>query len=43
MRAIVAKLIVPTELMSDLAQMIAADRREPDAVFARLPINAVAH
>jgi hypothetical protein len=43
MRAIVAKLIVPAELMADLAQMIAADRPEPDAVFARIPVNAVAN
>jgi hypothetical protein len=43
MRAIVAKLIVPAELMADLAQVIAADRSEPDTVFHRLPVNAVAH
>jgi hypothetical protein len=42
-RAIVAKLVVPAELMAEIAQMIAADRPEPDAVFARLPINAVAN
>jgi hypothetical protein len=39
----VAKLIVPAELMADLAQMIAADRPEPGAAFARLSVNAVAH
>jgi hypothetical protein len=43
MRAVVAKLIVPAELMAELAQMIAADRPEPGAAFARLPIDAVAH
>jgi hypothetical protein len=42
-RAVVAKLIVPAELMADLAQMIAADRPEPGAAFAGLPIDAVAH
>jgi hypothetical protein len=42
-RAIVAKLIVPAELMADIAQMIAADRPEPGAVFARIPLNAVAN
>ena len=42
-RAVVAKLIVPAELMADLAQMIAADRPEPGAAFARLSVNAVAH
>jgi hypothetical protein len=43
MRAVVAKLVFPAEAMADLAQMIAADRPEPGAVFARLPINAVAN
>jgi hypothetical protein len=43
MRAVVAKLIVPAELMAELAQMIAADRSEPGAAFARLPVDAVAH
>jgi len=43
MRAVVAKLVVPAELLADLAQMIAADRSEPGAAFARLPINAVAN
>jgi hypothetical protein len=42
-RAIVAKLVVQAELMAELAQMIAADRPEPGAVFARLPVDAVAH
>src|ERR1700738_2098306 len=42
-RAVVAKLVVPAELMAELAQMIAADRPEPGAAFARLPIDAVAH
>jgi hypothetical protein len=42
-RAVVAKLIVPAEMMADLAQMIAADRPEPGTAFARLPIDAVAH
>jgi hypothetical protein len=40
---IVAKLVIPAEMMADLAQMIAADRPEPGAAFARLPINAVAN
>src|SRR5712671_993406 len=31
------------ELMAELAQMIAADRPEPGAAFARLPVDAVAH
>jgi hypothetical protein len=43
MRAIVAKLVVPAELMAELAQMIAADRPESGAAFARLPVGAVAH
>jgi hypothetical protein len=42
-RAIVAKVIVPCELMAELAQMLAADRPEPGTAFARLPIDAVAH
>jgi hypothetical protein len=42
-RAVVAKLIVPSELMAELAQMLAADRPEPGTAFARLPIDAVAH
>jgi hypothetical protein len=42
-RAVVAKLIVPAELMAELAQMIAADRPEPGTAFARLPVDAVAH
>jgi hypothetical protein len=42
-RAVMAKLIVPAELMADLAQMIAADRPKPGTAFARLPIDAVAH
>jgi hypothetical protein len=42
-RAVVAKLVVPAELMAEIAQMIAADRPEPGAAFARLPIDAVAH
>lgn len=42
-RAVVAKVVVPAELMAELAQMIAADRPEPGTAFARLPIDAVAH
>ncbi|WP_154073524.1 hypothetical protein [Bradyrhizobium erythrophlei] len=42
-RAVVAKLVVSAELMAELAQMIAADRPELGAAFARLPIDAVAH
>jgi hypothetical protein len=36
-------VIVPCELMAELAQMLAADRPEPGTAFARLPIDAVAH
>jgi hypothetical protein len=43
MRTIVAKLVLPAESMADLAQMIATDRPEPGAAFARLPVNVVAH
>jgi len=42
-RAVVAKLVVPAELMAEIAQMIAADRPEPGSAFARLPVDAVAH
>jgi hypothetical protein len=42
-RAVVAKLVVPAEIMAELAQMIAADRPEPSAAFARLHVNGVAH
>jgi hypothetical protein len=42
-RAVVAKLVVPAELMAEHAQMIAADRPEPGAAFAHLPHDAVAH
>jgi hypothetical protein len=42
-KAAVAKLVVPAEIMADLAQMIAADLTEPGAVFARLPVDAVKH
>ena len=38
-RNVVAKLIVPAELMAEIAQMIAADRSEPGTAFARLPID----
>jgi hypothetical protein len=43
MRAVVAKLVLPAELMAELAQMIAADRPETGGAFARLPVDAVAH
>jgi hypothetical protein len=43
MRAVVAKLVLPAELMAEIAQMIAADRPEPGTAFARLPVDAVAH
>jgi hypothetical protein len=43
MRAVVAELVLPAELMAEIAQMIAADRPEPGAAFARLPVDAVAH
>jgi hypothetical protein len=39
LRAVVAKLVI----MAEIAQMIATDRPEPGAAFARLPIDAVAH
>jgi hypothetical protein len=42
-RAIVAKLVLPAEMMTEIAQMIAADRPELGNAFARLPIDAVAH
>jgi hypothetical protein len=42
-RAVVAKLVFPAEVMADLAQMIAADRPESGAAFARLPTDAVKH
>jgi hypothetical protein len=42
-RTVVAKLVVPAEMMAELAQMIAADRPEPGTAFARLPFDAVAH
>jgi hypothetical protein len=42
-RCVVAKLVFPAEAMADLAQMIAADRPEAGAVFARLPVDAVKH
>jgi hypothetical protein len=42
--AVVAKLVVPAELMAEIAQMIAADVRVPgSAAFAGLPDGAVAH
>jgi hypothetical protein len=40
-RNIVAKLIVPSELMAELAQMLAADCRELVNTFDRLPVDAV--
>jgi len=39
-RAVVAKLVFPAEVMADLAQMIAADRPEPGAAFARRSTDA---
>jgi len=42
-RNVVAKLIVPAEIMAELAQMIAADCPEQAAAFALLPVGAVAH
>jgi hypothetical protein len=42
-RNVVAKLIVPAELMYELAQLIAADAIDPATAFARLPVDAVAH
>jgi hypothetical protein len=43
MRAVVAKLVIPAELMAELAQMIASDRPEPGAAFARMSMDAVKH
>ena len=37
MRAVVAKLIIPAELMAELAQMIAADHPEPGTALAAFP------
>jgi hypothetical protein len=42
-RAVVAKLVVPAELMAEIAQMIVADRHEPGAAITHLPFDAVAH
>ena len=42
-RNVVAKLIVPAEIMAELAQMIAADCPEQAAAFDLLPVDAVAH
>jgi len=42
-RAVVAKLVVPAEVMAELAQAIATDRPEPGTAFARMPADAVAH
>jgi hypothetical protein len=42
-RVVAAKLVIPAELMAEIAQMIAADRPEPGTAFARLPVDAVAH
>jgi hypothetical protein len=42
-RAVVAKLIVPAELMAELARMMGCDHPESAGAFARLPVNAVAH
>jgi hypothetical protein len=42
-RAVVAKLVVPAEVMVEIAQRLFADRPEPGAAFARMPLDAVAH
>jgi hypothetical protein len=42
-RAVVAKLVVPAEVMVEIAQKLFADRPEPGAAFARMPLDAVAH
>jgi hypothetical protein len=42
-RAVVAKLVFAAEVMADLAQMIGADRPEPEAAFARMSTDAVKH
>lgn len=42
-RAVVAKLIVPSELLAEIAQMLAADRPEPADAFARFALDATAH
>ena len=41
MRAVVAKLVLPADLMAEVAQMSAAVGPEADAVFGRIPVNAV--
>jgi hypothetical protein len=40
-RLVGVKLVFPAEVMADLAQMIAADRPEPGAAFARMSTDAV--
>jgi hypothetical protein len=37
MSAIVAKLIVPAELIAEIARMLAADRPEPGTAFPSTP------
>ena len=44
MRAVVAKLVIPADLMAELAQaIIADDRSEHGGPVVRLPLNAIAH
>lgn len=43
MRTVVAKLVVPAELMAELATSIYADACEPTATVIRLPVDATAH
>src|SRR5882757_3796723 len=43
MRAVVVKLVIPADLMAELAQAIVADdRSEHGGPVVRLPVNAVA-
>ncbi len=41
--ALVAKIVMPAEALTDLLQVILADGRKPGAEIARLPADAVAH
>jgi len=44
-RPVVAKLIVPQEMVAEIAQKLAADQHDPGgtAAFARIPLDAVAN
>jgi hypothetical protein len=40
-RNVVAKLVVPAEMMAEIAQRIGSDSPEPDTGFARVLLSAV--